>query len=457
MNILTQQQNKKKWINTFWYYSEKLSFIFFIFFILTFTFERRHIPNLNQVMIGDSVNEWLTISIYISDLFLFSMLVFGARALYMRLKQTNTAQKILSLLLIFSMLASSVFSLSSPSAVIVFSALKLTSGVLIFIYLSTLQSLRRIHIAFAILSLVGAAQSLLGIVQFALQKSTGLRVLGETIFSPLSTNIAEITINTIQYIRPPGTFTHANVFGMFLVLSWITSAVYLRATALSNNRGWTHYSKIWITLSGLIITPGILLSFSRSAYIAFGLSLILLIFNVIRSKTGEAFKIFVYASFALSILLSLILSPVIVPRGTNIESGGDQALSSRISRTEDAVSIIADSPLIGQGAGSYVPESLMRFPEREPWEYQPVHNYLVVISEIGVIGGLILAILIFCMYPKIKNTDIQIPSIALTTILICMIAFDHYFWTIHQGIYLFWITISILALIKRIHVLRETK
>lgn len=452
----SSQKNKKKWNNIFWYYCDKLSFFSFILFILTLTLERRHIPNLDQAMIGGLTNEWLTISIYISDFFLIGALVLGAHGMHSRLRHTSPTQKILTALLIFCILASSTYSLTDAPAVITYSALKLVSGVLVFLYISSLRSKKHLLAVLASLSFIGAAQSLLGILQFALQNSTGLTILGETTFSPLFTNIAEVTINTIQYIRPPGTFTHANVFGMFLVIAWISSLLYINLSK-DNTKEIIHSSRIWVCIFGLTTIPGIFLSFSRSAYLAFGISVLLSLFFIARKEISKSHKYFILSTTTLALVLALILSPIIVPRGTNLESNGDQAISSRISRTEDAIKFIADSPLIGHGAGSYVPESLTRFPDRKPWEYQPVHNYLVTVTEIGLFGSITLISLILSIALKNfkeKNITLYIlPIIALT----CMVLFDHYYWTIHQGIYLFWITIALTAIISRLRSTRNTK
>jgi len=84
--------------------------------------------------------------------------------------------------------------------------------------------------------------------------------------------------------------------------------------------------------------------------------------------------------------------------------------------------------------------------EKQSSAYQPVHNiYLLVISELGIFG--LLALLLFllsntrCLTWKNPWTlGLSLAVVSLLTIGL----FDHYLWTLHFGILLFWITFSLL-------------
>jgi hypothetical protein len=104
--------------------------------------------------------------------------------------------------------------------------------------------------------------------------------------------------------------------------------------------------------------------------------------------------------------------------------------------------------MLGHGIGSYVYTSIQHFPEKETWMHQPVHNVLIVAAEIGILGYMlfILLLLILCIKKSRALTDVHV---SIVTSLIIIMLTDHYFWTLHQGIFTFWILLALLATLKK--------
>ena len=81
---------------------------------------------------------------------------------------------------------------------------------------------------FKIIMAIGLIQSIIGITQFYAQHSLGLTFLKESLISVQSTGVAKIIIGGQTFIRSYGLFPHPNIFGGFLIFSIIISVMYLK-------------------------------------------------------------------------------------------------------------------------------------------------------------------------------------------------------------------------------------
>ena len=99
----------------------------------------------------------------------------------------------------------------------------------------------------------------------------------------------------------------------------------------------------------------------------------------------------------------------------------------------------------------------------ESWQYQPVHNfYLLIAAEIGIIGLILFILFIFKVlkmaYLKVKSQIVSRETIFTRHINLCtgfilsillgflfIGSFDHYFWTIQQGQLTFWLILGLLV------------
>ena len=88
------------------------------------------------------------------------------------------------------------------------------------------------------------------------------------------------------------------------------------------------------------------------------------------------------------------------------------------------------------------------------WRYQPVHNlYLLIATETGILGLVLFLGFIFLLVwktrrPNIRvDADIRCPRTFYVILFFILLLgfFDHYFWTLQQGMLIVWIIFGITA------------
>ncbi len=322
----------------------------------------------------------------------------------------------------------------------------------------------------------GSFQAIIGIWQYFIQHSIGLKWLGETILSPKMPGVAKIMVGGQKVMRAYGTFPHPNVFAGFLLLS-ITCGLLL---LFREKRVWFQYFLSFVVSLQLI---ALVLTFSRTAWIGmaflFIYSFINLFFRVYpRSYPREAKRSASTIKLAfLAVTLVILVSGVIFwPQIASRFKMEGQALEERGLYNNLALSMIKKSPILGVGMGNFVARMGEFTPaELQPWQYQPVHNiYLLILAELGVIGLILFAFFIFNILktacpPKFfrekfwrawltqKTTNVSRETslcpkmfhvkhfITIVFIGFLFIGFfDHYFWTLQQGGLMFWLVLGIL-------------
>jgi len=180
--------------------------------------------------------------------------------------------------------------------------------------------------------------------------------------------------------------------------------------------------------------------------------------------------------FISCLLVIIILFPHIRARFFTI-SLQEQAIDLRFFYNQMALSTIKDKPILGIGVGNFVNyshnypiflraaakiagENVNQIPE---WIFQPVHNiYLLIASEIGILGLLVFLIFIGrilldwfkdCFLPASPvggpaRHSLRHQALAGGFLVSCFLVLalsDHYFWTLQSGAIMFWLA---LALIK---------
>ncbi|MBU1167883.1 O-antigen ligase family protein, partial [Patescibacteria group bacterium] len=157
-------------------------------------------------------------------------------------------------------------------------------------------------------------------------------------------------------------------------------------------------------------------------------------------------------------VVGLILWPLMQNRLGVQDKDGDMALSNRLHYNQEATEMIIASPFLGVGLGNSVPTLMNESPDQETWQYQPVHNlYLLVTTEIGLLGFFIFALILIIVSRNVleiplckgKNMNILLLSGLLLGTLLIVACFDHYFWTINQSFFLFWIVLGLLLASSR--------
>jgi len=296
----------------------------------------------------------------------------------------------------------------------------------------------------AIFLIFGTFESIIAIFQFIYQKSLGLNKLGEQIIGPNIDGVAKIIVNGQKFIRSYGTFPHPNLLSAFLFTTLLLNLWFFLKT--------DHSIQKYILSTTLVINCfGLLLTFSRAAYLALAIGLIVFFGGYFAKKINPKKLISAGLIIIISLGLGLVmLKPYLLTRTTV----SDYSSKERIFYAKIGANIIKDHPLVGVGFGQsiflmqkYSPVKLW------PWEIQPIHNYfLLAAAEMGIIGSMLLFIffllhvkqLLKNIHQKRRDASLQITLVSILIGFLILMQFDHYFYTIEQTQLLLWIILGII-------------
>ena len=273
----------------------------------------------------------------------------------------------------------------------------------------------------------GAVQLLIGFGQYVRQGSLGLTFLGESDLNASMMNVAKINLGGEKLVRAYGTFPHANVFGGFLVILFGLYFLDIRKENL--------YQKIPFIVA---LCVGILISFSRAAWLA-GFAFLILLFSQHSVKLNWKY-IILGAVVLIFVLVFLNFVTIIWSRITDFS--GD-TYTERILFADMAQKIFWLHPL-GVGYGNFASvRGFVSSAPLQPWLFQPVHNiFILAFVEQGIIGGLLLIGLFVSSFRLCQSAMKRLLKmekyqwkvwIACLFILVILGMFDHYLYTIWPG------------------------
>lgn len=255
--------------------------------------------------------------------------------------------------------------------------------------------------------------SLIGLIQVVEGKTIGgiFYYLGERTFSIYSPGIATIEFNGDSLLRAYSTFSHPNSFAGYIIVSLLI----LRHLSKQINRK----AKAYIVGRNLSLFA-LALTFSLGAFVSMAASILM-------AKVVKTLK----SPMAFLILLFLLSYSLMLISDINIGLSIDDSINQRLELARESVSIFINKPFTGVGANNYINSISEQNPGKYFWLLQPVHNiYLLVLSETGLIG----LVLLFVLLLKILNKSYkyQYLNYAIFTILIAGL-FDHYSLTLQQN------------------------
>lgn len=321
-------------------------------------------------------------------------------------------------------------------------------------------------------------QALWGIGQFLLQKQIANKWFGVSALDP-----AQLGISVIEYVayvpqlagdfghrvlRAYGGLPHPNILGGFLCVGLLTGiGLYI----------YYDYgkAKLGITMSLLILFAGLLVSFSRSAWVAFGIAFIIIMatlwwFAQYRFKDQiREYKIIrfdcikiVFFLMALGLVIFLWQPHAFATRlglgHAPLQRLEQKSIDERLDSYNDFNDVMQAKPikhwLLGTGIGNYTYTLAQLKPSRQSYGLQPVHNmYVLIVAELGVVGillfiGIISAFLgLFITkireYMHLKQAILSITAVMVLGSFLVIGLFDHYVWTLSVGIIIFWLMLGV--------------
>jgi len=314
--------------------------------------------------------------------------------------------------------------------------------------------------------------SIIAIAQFFLQHSVGgmLWLLGERTFDVTNPGIARIQLLPIslsthlpinpsifsELLRPYATFPHPNVLGGFLAVSLpliiinsLTTCLPARQVKQLNN--WqVSLLKLFRVYTIILGTLALILTFSRSAWIAGAIGMTFLLFNYYkRYNFYKFYKIIAFVGFVVFVGFFLAF-PYFQSLTSNSESVfvRNELNSAAISMWWKSSSFLPLTSyllprLFGVGLGNFLVKLPTYYPHRDIFFLQPVHNiYLLILSETGIIGSGIILYLLYSFLKRVTRKRLFVICHLSFVILLLLGAVDHYPLTLQQGQLLLSIIIS---------------
>ncbi len=344
--------------------------------------------------------DYLSPTFYLTDILIFLLLLFK----FPKLRITAATLGVLLCIAI------NIYFAASPW-VAVYTWLKVLEYVLLGLYI--VKAKPKFSSVVFYLSIGILYSSVIAISQFFLQRSVGgpLWFLGERTFALDTPGIARTSLWGREMLRPYATFPHPNVLGGFLAIT-----LPLIVTQFKKR-------KIFYSTTLLLGVSALVLTFSRSAWIAamFGILILSLTkkFFVPLLAFAAVIIFFIVGSFGLQ----------------------DESVVVRQQLNASATTMFGQSPIIGKGLGNFLVELPKSLSSREIYFLQPVHNiYLLLLSEIGIVGVGLIGYLVFSLLnheSRIMNNEKNKKEkfiIHYSLFIILLLGFvDHYFLTLQQG------------------------
>lgn len=358
--------------------------------------------------------DYRSLIIYVSDLAIILYLTTffyenhkRLTAIYAKLKSFVIISAILNAYLLID---SILFSLDKEASlvfvakVIIFNLFALASAV-------TLSKKEIAQKSVTLLKNLLEIESIILILEFLLQRSLGLTILGERSFDTTTTSIAHASLFGNQLLRPYGTFPHPNVAAAFLVFCLILF--------LGSKR-----EKIKLVFPSALGFVAAVATFSKAALAALAVTLAIL------STRAKGFLLITFA-FISFVLLFL----------KNTSDSSLPTISERMVLIQKSLDISLKNPTFGAGSNNFILElsKANLFSVTQVRLLQPVHNiFFLILSENGAIGLLLFTALLFIV---LKSVDTK-TKLALFVMVLIFGSVDHFLWTLQQGQLLLWLSLG---------------
>ncbi len=305
-------------------------------------------------------------------------------------------------------------------------------------------------------------QSALAIYQFLTQQVWASKWLGMAGQEAQNLGPSVVEFADQRWLRAYGSFGSPNSLGIYLAVLFVLGLVlYLKSDSAKK--------KIITSAGQLIILSGLLLSYSRAAWLA-ALAGILCLFVILskschsekseeslsdqtnydRQRSYTALRMTIKKDFIKQIIFAgaviifwvVIFYPVFTARFNTANRLEAKSISERKGQYAEAVSFVKINPIFGIGPGAYTYALFKKYPTLAAWQYQPIHDvYLLVLVEIGLAGVVFLFFLFKRLFGLIvKKNLIYVPVVI---VLIFSGIFDHWLVSMYSGIIFLWTIVGL--------------
>jgi hypothetical protein len=275
----------------------------------------------------------------------------------------------------------------------------------------------------------GFIQSVIAVLQFHVKHGLGLGFLGEYVPHLSELGAATLQIGSEKVLRAYGTMPHPNVLGGFLAI------IFALWFYVSRETNWKKSRFIYILCGTVMLSWGLLVDYSITAWVATGLLSVVFIAYQLSKKAYRTAIIWCLVLVVSCGTLTWFYKDIVFPRTAEISSNS-KSYAYRSQFNSYGMQIIMDNPL-GIGPGQYISYLQDYKPGLESWQYQPPHNiFLLYIAEYGIIG-LLIAIFTIYKFGFTWNNSNKLLFIMFFCLIVVLGNLDHYLLTIQQTFLLF--------------------
>ncbi|RLC32777.1 hypothetical protein DRH13_01120 [Candidatus Woesebacteria bacterium] len=379
--------------------------------------------------------DYLSPTLYLTDILVIILLVLWSIQYFLNRTTVKKRKKdkrpyFLAVILLVGFLGINIY-FAKNSWVALYKWIKVGEFVLIGLFVARVKNFKFNSWIAKPLSFSLIVVSAIAFVQFALQRTIGgsLFFLGERSFSVITPGIATFSLLGRELLRPYSVFPHPNVMAGFLGTSFILLLFGL------NKRQKPSYYKLSLVITFLAL----ILSISQGAWASFVLVGLIYIFSSRGNKLSKRLYILgLVAIITTSLFLPAVSDKLLSARDYT------ESVSHRLYLAKASGTIIAESPIVGIGEGNYILGLIENasFPKYS-WWLQPAHNiFLLALSETGLIGLSLFALLLLAAVNKIILKK-ERKLLAAFLFVVFTGFFDHYWITLQQTQALFAILIGL--------------
>lgn len=275
-----------------------------------------------------------------------------------------------------------------------------------------------------------------GIGHFIVQHNFGLFYLGEVRVAQHEVGVAKFrmliphsnSFSDEKLIRAYGPYTHANDFAGSLVIGLTLIIVILNVFSMMNVCGLNVYRSpsffSILFILAYMLTFGIFLSFSRSAFLGASIALLWGMFTYMRNTSSSGLF---WRNYICSMCITVVFAfPLLQSRFSDFD---DRAALDRIAGYRWSMQLLLQQPLWhGVGPGNYTAALQDYLAAHDiphtAWDVTNVHSIpLLLMAEWGVLPAIIFMVLVIWYITKSHHSFVYSLS------FVPLVLFDHYFLT----------------------------
>jgi len=285
----------------------------------------------------------------------------------------------------------------------------------------------------------GVAQGILGIWQFFTQNVFASKWLGLASHSAFEGGANVIEFAGGRWLRAYGSLGGANPLGIYLAVALVVGLFFFFKTkkqySLPLLNATARQGNIAILVGQSLIFVGLLLTFSRGAWLAALVGILSFVFFIGKENFKKLLPILGMFVTVILIIVGLLWPLFSTRFGFSVRLE-QQSVIERVSQISDWQQIFHGNWLWGVGSGNYTFALFQLHPSLPYWQLQPVHNaYLLILAENGVVVLLCCFVVMLLWFRWLyKNNRLFLPVVL--TLLVSGL-FEHWSVSLFPGIMFF--------------------